>query len=152
MARYSFKLPPLWEETPVSIADGRSAELDARFASSEGPSLFILVAPVLRFKEIGNNADVRIDFLGTPEQIISGFAPEIFGTPLNEGDVLATEVVKKDGVPYYQWEVKPHNLVTATAVGNRLFLMVITANSRQWRKAESQLRVIQQSFFVPADT
>ena len=140
MARYSFKVPPGWDETPVSIADGRSAELDLRFAQiapSDGPSLFVLV--------------VRIDFLGPPDQIIAGFAPEIFGNPLNEDDVIATQVVKKDGVPYYMWEVKPHYLVAATAVGNRLFLLVISANSRQWRKTEDQLRVIQQSFYVPAE-
>ena len=154
MARYSFKVPPGWDETPVSIADGRSAELDLRFAQiapSDGPSLFVLVAPILRFRDVGVNADVRIDFLGPPDQIIAGFAPEIFGNPLNEDDVIATQVVKKDGVPYYMWEVKPHYLVAATAVGNRLFLLVISANSRQWRKTEDQLRVIQQSFYVPAE-
>ena len=46
-------------------------------------------------------------------------------------------------------EVKPHRLVAATASGNRLFILAISANSRQWRKAQEQLRVIQQSFAVP---
>jgi hypothetical protein len=39
--------------------------------------------------------------------------------------------------------------VAATASGNRLFILAISANSRQWRKAQEQLRVIQQSFAVP---
>lgn len=46
-------------------------------------------------------------------------------------------------------ELKPHRLVAATAVGNRLFLLTITANRRQWLKHEAELRTIQQSFLVP---
>lgn len=108
-----------------------------------------MVAPVLRFRDVGVNADVRIDGLGSPDIIIAGFAPEIFGSPLNDDDVLVTETDEIDGVPYYYWEVKPHHLVAATAVGNRLFMMVLNANGRQWRKAEKDLRVMQKSFFVP---
>jgi hypothetical protein len=29
----------------------------------------------------------------------AGFAPELFGVPLNEGDVLDMQVVQKDGLP-----------------------------------------------------
>ena len=105
----------------------------------------------MRFRDVGVNADVRIDELGTPEQIIAGFAPEIFGGPISdEDDIFKTEIITKDGdVPYYFWEVKPHSLVAATAVGNRLFMQVITANNRQWRKSSDELRVIQKSFHVP---
>lgn len=46
-------------------------------------------------------------------------------------------------------EVKPHRLVAATAVGNRLFILAAAANSRQWRKAQDKLRVMQRSFRVP---
>ena len=148
--RYSFKIPEGWDEVPVSIADLGGTEIDLRYGKDDSGKLFIIVAPVLRFKDVGVNADVRIDFLGTPDQIIAGFAPEIFGGPLDEGDVLATETATKNGVLYYFWEVKPHHLVAATAVGNRLFMMVLTANSRQWRKAGEELRVVQKSFSVPA--
>ena len=34
-----------------------------------------------------DNADVRIQDLGPPEKIISGFNPEIYGGPLNVGDL-----------------------------------------------------------------
>lgn len=133
----------------MSIADLGGTEIDLRYGKEDCGSLFVVVAPVLRFKDVGVNADVRINELNTPDNIIAGFAPEIFGGPLIDGDLIATEVVTKDGVPYYEWEVKPHHLVAATAVGNRLFMMVINANSRQWRKAEKDLRVIQKSFKVP---
>lgn len=46
--------------------------------------------------------------------------------------------------------VKPHNLVAATARGNRVFILAVRAsNSRSWKKYEPQLRVIQESFLVP---
>ena len=93
--------------------------------------------------------------LGPPDRLIMGFAPELVGAPLPDGSVSDTQVVKKDGRTYYQWEIeltgtsKPFHLVTATAVGNRAFLLATAANGRQWRAAQDKLRTIQQSFFVP---
>jgi hypothetical protein len=45
-------------------------------------------------------------------------------------------------------ELKPHRLVEATAFRNRMFLLAISANGRQWRKGEEKLRRIQQSFSI----
>ena len=42
----------------------------------------MVVAPVLRFQDVGFNADIRIEELGPPEKLIGGFAPELFGSPL----------------------------------------------------------------------
>jgi hypothetical protein len=63
----------------------------------------VIVAPVLRFMEVGYNANVVIADIGLPDKIINGFAPELFGRPLEEGDVLSTTVVDHDGLQYYQW-------------------------------------------------
>ncbi|KAF8064524.1 PPD4 [Scenedesmus sp. PABB004] len=151
MPRYSFKVPEGWEETPVSIADLGGTEIDLRFARPDQGNLQVVVAPVLRFADVGFNADVRIDQLNQPDAIISGFAPELFGRPLNEGDVLEQRETVKGGVKYYEWEVKPHNLVSATAVGNRVFIISIAAkSSRVWARAADTLRAMQASFFVPA--
>jgi len=147
--RYSFKIPEGWDETPVSIADLGGTEIDLRYGKEDCGSLFIVVAPVLRFLDVGYNADVRIGELGPPDKIISGFAPELFGSPIVDGDVLATETATKDGLDYYYWEVKPHHLIAATAVGNRLFILSTTSNSLQWRRAATNLRIIQKSFTVP---
>ena len=51
-------------------------------------------------------------------------------------------------VKYGRRELKPHRLVEATAYKNRMFLMAISANGRQWRKGQEQLRHIQQSFNI----
>ena len=147
--RYSFKVPSGWDETPVSIADLGGTEIDLRYGRDDSGSLFIVVAPVLRFLDVGYNADVRIEELGPPDKIIAGFAPELFGKPLDEDDVIATETATRGGLTYYFWELKPHHLVAATAVGNRVFILSTTSNSRQWRKAEAELRVAQRSFYVP---
>eukprot|EP00879_Flechtneria_rotunda_P002441 GHRR01002638.1.p1 GENE.GHRR01002638.1~~GHRR01002638.1.p1 ORF type:complete len:307 (+),score=44.49 GHRR01002638.1:87-923(+) len=148
--RYSFKVPEGWEETPVSIADLGGTEIDLRFVNKDQGNLQVVVAPVLRFADIGFNADVRIDQLNNPGAIISGFAPELFGRPLDDEDVLEEKVTDKNGVKYYEWMVRPHNLVTATAVGNRVFILSLGAkSSRVWQKASQQLRQIQRSFYVP---
>jgi len=43
-------------------------------------------------------------------------------------------------------ELKPHRLVAATAYKNRVFLMALVANGRQWRKSQATLRKMQESF------
>ncbi|BDA49190.1 PsbP domain-containing protein 4, chloroplastic [Coccomyxa sp. Obi] len=146
--RYSFKVPKGWEETPVSIADLGGTEIDLRFSNKDQGSLAVVVAPLLRFIDVGFNADVRIEEVGPPEKLISGFAPELFGSPLAEDDVMEQTIAKKNNLTYYRWELKPHRLVAATAYKNRMFLMAIQANGRQWRKAESDLRRVQESFDI----
>lgn len=54
-----------------------------RFTSPDQGSLAVVVAPVLRFADVGFNADVHIEELGPPDKLISGFAPELFGSPLS---------------------------------------------------------------------
>lgn len=109
----------------------------------------VVVAPVLRFSDVGFNAEITLEELGTPDKIIGGFAPELFGHPLEEGDIVSQDIKRKNGLSYYMWEIKPHRLVTATAFKNRVFLLSLSANGRQWRKADEKLRTIQDSFMIP---
>lgn len=157
--RYAFKVPEGWQETPVSIADLGGTEIDLRFGNADQGQLSVVVAPVLRFIDVGFNADVRIEEIGPPEKIIAGFAPELFGAPLQEEDTLETETNKKGELTYYSWVLKPpaggpggnvggRRLVAATAFKNRMFLMALSANPRQWRRAEDALRGIVKSFVV----
>lgn len=57
-------------------------QIDLRFTNPEEGSLEVVVAPVMRFKDISFNANVKIEDIAPPERIISGFALEIFGAPL----------------------------------------------------------------------
>jgi len=148
--KYRFSVPAGWEETPVSIADLGGTEIDLRYGSKAQGSLVVVVAPVARFVDVERNADVRITELGPADVIIEAFAVELFGAPLNPGDVLETDVSvdKGSGLTYYRWTLKPHRLVAATAVGNRLFFLAISATGVQWRRAEAELRAISASFRV----
>lgn len=149
--QYSFRLPSTWQETPVSIADAGGTEIDIRFSNRDEGELQVVVAPILRFKDVGYNANVGLEDLGSPDKIIAGFTPELYGNPLSDGDVLDTQVYQKDGNTYYQFYMKPHRFVTATATGNRLFLLAASANSRQYRKGAEHLRMIADSFYVPPE-
>ncbi|PSC73193.1 domain-containing 4 [Micractinium conductrix] len=147
--RYSFKVPQGWDEVPVSIADLGGTEIDMRYYSPEQGKLLVVVAPVARFKDIPFNTSVTIKDLGSPEVLISGFAPELYGEPLGEEDILDVQEVTKDGQPYYIYELSRHRLVSAAATGNRLYIMSVNAKSIQWRKHSADLLNIRNSFTVP---
>ncbi|XP_010930636.2 psbP domain-containing protein 4, chloroplastic [Elaeis guineensis] len=143
---YTFKVPEGWEEVPVSIADLGGTEIDLRFASSQEGRLFVIVAPVLRFADLGENA--RIEQIGPPEKVINAFGPEVIGENV-EGKVLSMEVAEHSGRTYYQYELEPpHALITATAAGNRLYLFNVTANGLQWKRHFKDLKQIADSFRV----
>lgn len=63
-------------------------QIDLRFGNELEGSLAIVVAPVLRFRDVGFNSDVRIQELGPPDKLISGFGPELFGKPLEVQPLL----------------------------------------------------------------
>jgi len=150
--QYLFKVPggAGWEEIPVSIADLGGTEIDLRYTSREQGDIAVVVAPVLRFKDVGFNASITIEELGTPERIIKGFAPELFGKPKEDEDIYEMTTTTKGPLTYYLWRVKPYFLATATAVGNRIFILTVSSSARQWKKHEADLRKIQESFFVPS--
>ncbi|KAL4448957.1 hypothetical protein ABPG77_007674 [Micractinium sp. CCAP 211/92] len=147
--RYKFKVPQGWEEVPVSIADLGGTEIDLRYLSADQGNLFVVVAPVARFRDIPFNSSLDIQALGTPDQLIAGFAPELYGGPLQEDDVLDMQVVTKGGLPYYVYELTRHRLVSAAATGNRLYILAVNAKSLQWRKHSEVLLKIRDSFEVP---
>ncbi|XP_010270435.1 PREDICTED: psbP domain-containing protein 4, chloroplastic isoform X1 [Nelumbo nucifera] len=143
---YAFSVPKDWEEVPVSIADLGGTEIDLRFASTQEGRLFVIVAPVLRFADLGG--DATIEQIGPPEKVINAFGPEVIGENV-EGKVLTMEVAEHSGRTYYQYELEPpHALITATAAGNRLYLFSVTANGLQWKRHYKDLKRIAESFRV----
>ena len=69
-------------------------QIDLRFSNKDQGSLAVVVAPLLRFIDVGFNADVRIEEIGPPEKLISGFAPELFGSPLSVREETAHAVCR----------------------------------------------------------
>lgn len=114
--QYRFVVPPSWDEIPVSIADPGGAELDLRFQSADEGDVAVLVAPVLRFRDVGFNADVKLEDLLEPAALIKGFGPEIIGKPVEDDDIVEINKVKKEGRMYYEYELTTkHLLVGARA-------------------------------------
>jgi len=153
---YSFKVPDGWDEKPTSIADLGGAEVDLRFQGTEG-DLAVIVAPVLRFRDVGFNADINLDeiFDGGPKQLITGFAPEITGEPLEDENLLRMEKVTANNLPKYQYEILGgdklpghHLLISATATKNRVYIITVNASANQWRKNKDKLLKIAESFAV----
>jgi hypothetical protein len=145
---YTFLLPQDggWEEVPVSIADLGGTEVDARWKSAKQGDIGVVLAPVLRFSDVGFGADVRIDELGTPEKLIKGFGPEIMQRNVDDL-VESTNVRKTGGLTYYDYELSGHTLITMTAQGNRVFIIFIRAqNSQQWKRHQDEFRTIASSF------
>lgn len=151
---YSFRVPDGWKEEPVSIADLGGTEIDVRFTEKDQGQLAVVVAPVLRFMNVGFNADVRIEDIGSPEKVLNGFAPEILGRPVDPEDLVNEETMKKrfgpggEELTFYLWETKAHDLLSATAFKNRVFIIALRASGRQYRAAKEGLRTIQKSFVV----
>lgn len=74
MPRYSLVIPSGWEEQPVSIADLGGTEIDMRYSSPEEGALSVVVAPILRFLDVGFNANVTLSDIGSPEKVLTGDA------------------------------------------------------------------------------
>lgn len=145
--RYSFKMEQSWEEVPVSIADPAGSEIDVRFKAAEGQgSAAVVVAPIMRFADIPFNADVKIEDLGGPKKMITAFAPEIFGAPLEDDGILKADTETIDGLTYYTFDCKPRFLVKMTAYKNRLFIMNVTGSAIQFRKHRDDLELVRNSF------
>lgn len=147
---YTFLVPENFQEVPVSIADLGGAEVDLRFSDKVGGDLAVVVAPVLRFADVGFNADVTIEELATPQKLISAFAPELTGNPLEEENLIDIGTSSDDsGLVYYNYELKsPHTLIRATAVKNRLFIITVRGSSSAWRKNQKDFRLIRDTFRV----
>lgn len=56
--------------------------------------------------------------------------------------------MKRDCCVAARRELKGFRLVSATAYKNRLFIMSVVANVRQWKKHYDDLNAIQKSFYV----
>lgn len=147
---YSFLVPESWNEIPVSIADLGGTEVDLRFKDPKEGDLAVVVAPVMRFANIGFNANVKIDELGSPQKMIEGFGPEILGQNVDE-ILESTSTRKVDGVTYYDYEMAGHILITMTAAKNRVYIMTVKPRSFAWRKMEDDFRAIADSFRVMDD-
>eukprot|EP00747_Dinoflagellata_sp_TGD_P054529 gnl/TRDRNA2_/TRDRNA2_149072_c0_seq1.p1 gnl/TRDRNA2_/TRDRNA2_149072_c0~~gnl/TRDRNA2_/TRDRNA2_149072_c0_seq1.p1 ORF type:complete len:193 (-),score=22.83 gnl/TRDRNA2_/TRDRNA2_149072_c0_seq1:477-1013(-) len=115
----------------------------------------VVVAPVLRFSDVGFGADVRIEQLGDPEKLINGFGPEITGDTV-EDHVDSMSTRKADGLTFYDYELSGISrrlpgplLVTMTAAKNRLYICIAKPKvPSRWAEEQSTFRTMVDSFRV----
>jgi len=163
MPRYTFRVPVGWDEVPISIADLGGSEIDLRFVGTDPEKdnepvgdLCVIVAPVGRFRDTDGSMSLKIEDIGDPRRVIEGFSPEISRDPIGEDNVLAMDqFTGEDGLTYYSYHVKttqrPHMFITITAEINRVFIMAVFANNRQYRKHKDMLEKIAMTFRVDSE-
>mmetsp|Transcript_34117 Transcript_34117/g.85882 ORF Transcript_34117/g.85882 Transcript_34117/m.85882 type:complete len:285 (-) Transcript_34117:146-1000(-) len=147
---YSFDVYEGWTEVPVSIADPGGSEIDVRFNSEDMGGLKVVLAPALRFVDIKQGTNPGIEELVPFERFMSGFGPELTQNPVDDTEIVDRFKDTRDGLTYYNFELKNHTLVAATAYRKRIFIICLTAPSRQWRNNSDKLRAVMKSFKVNA--
>ena len=145
---YTFDVYEGWEEIPVSIADPGGTEIDVRFNSDEDGGLKIVLAPVLRFTDVPEGANPTIEELIPFERFMAGFGPELTQNPVDDDMIVDRFVDKRDGLMYYNFELKDHTLVAATVWKKRVNIICLKAPARQWRASADKLRNTMKSFKV----
>jgi hypothetical protein len=66
-----------------------------------------------------------------------------------DDDMIVDKFVDtRDGLTYYNFELKDHTLVAATVWKKRVNIICCTSSSRQWRKSADKLRNTMKSFKV----
>jgi len=146
---YKFLIYDGWDERPVSIADPEGTEIDAKFASDEDGELKIILAPILRFADFPNESNPQIqDFLSLAN-FIKGFGPELIGAPVQEEDVVSSSTDERNGLTFYNYELRTHWLISATVHQRRVYIMAIHANALQWRRSYTKLLRTSNSFSIP---
>ena len=145
---YSFDVYEGWEEVPVSIADPGGTEIDVRFNSEDDGGLKVVLAPVLRFADVKEGTNPGIEELIKFDRFMAGFGPELTQSPVDESDIVDSFVDEREGLTYYNFELKNHTLVAATAWKKRIFIICLQAPSRQWRNSADKLRATMKSFKV----
>jgi hypothetical protein len=109
---------------------------------------------------LGYGADVRLPDVGSPEKLMAGFFPELFGQTMEEADILEARVEQRaprnaaaSTVPltYYFYELSKRRRVAMTATGNRVFILSLAPRSSVGgRKHVGEFKQIAESFDVNA--
>lgn len=146
---YRFVTYEGWEEKPVSIADPEGTEIDAKFASEQDGELKIILAPILRFADFPAESNPRIQDFLTLSSFIKGFGPELVGAPVQEEDVVNSYEDEREGLTFYNYELKNHWLISATVYQRRVYIMVLHSSSLQWRRSYAKLLQTAASFSIP---
>lgn len=102
--KYRFLPTLLWTLCSACANKHLVPQIDLRYTSKEMGEIAVVVAPVLRFADIGFNANVKIEDLGDPKKIIQGFGPELYGKPVDDEMIYELNSGKNGDLTYYYGE------------------------------------------------
>jgi len=147
---YTLDIPVDWREEMVSLNDGKLYGVDLRFKSKDGSAQLAMSALPYANRDSIDQAGPPDEALDTFIELVGAFwSANGFGDP--DRAVGSTSAVRSDGVgKYYIYELQsPKCLIAATATDGMLYILNVSASSRQWKKSEETLKTILNSFNVP---
>eukprot|EP00244_Chara_vulgaris_P011202 TRINITY_DN5454_c0_g1_i1.p1 TRINITY_DN5454_c0_g1~~TRINITY_DN5454_c0_g1_i1.p1 ORF type:complete len:214 (-),score=21.57 TRINITY_DN5454_c0_g1_i1:23-664(-) len=160
VAPYQFFLPPTWRQLRIAnIQSGNYCQpkcaepwVEVKFEDPKQGLLQVVAAPLVR---LTNKTNVAIDEIGGPEKLIAALGPFVTGNSFDPDEVVDIGMKESGSQKYYTYTLETpfaltglHNLAIATAKGNTVLLMVISASQKQWEKHEALLREMADSFSV----
>ncbi|KAK9808421.1 hypothetical protein WJX73_003065 [Symbiochloris irregularis] len=156
---YKFAVPPTWKEEKIAnIQSGNFCAprcdepwTEVIFINPAEGKAQLIVAPLRRLTP---KSKASIDQIGDPNGVMAAIGPYLTGTgPPEEEEILKAEKETRDGRTYYVYEANtsagptgPHILTAATTKGDNAYILIVSANERQWSKSQSKLRKVVQSF------
>lgn len=68
---------------------------------------------------------------------------------MQDDDILKSFTDTRDGLVYYNYELRSHRLISATIYQRRVYIMVIHGTALQWRRSYDKLLQTALSFYIP---
>jgi len=166
IGKYKFAMPGTWiRRTVANILSGNYCQprcdepwTEVLFQGpkgTKGGSLQVIVSPLNKLSRSSLAPGESIDKVGTMDGIIFSLGPNITGNTIEEEEVASKEAKKIDGVTYYWYELDTpyaktgqRQVASIAAKDNAVFVMAVSATSKQWQENQDDLRKIVQSFRI----
>lgn len=157
-APYRFALPPNFVEQKVAnIQSGNYCQprcdepwTEVIFEGATGGRVELIVSPL---QKLTPRKNVKVEDLGTPDQVLQRIGNYITGTYLDDDALVAATTRTQDGLTYYFYELfspyaktGAHSYTACTVKGDLAFLFVASASEKAWAKQEKTLREVVESF------
>ncbi|KAG2492356.1 hypothetical protein HYH03_009304 [Edaphochlamys debaryana] len=155
---YRFALPKnFFEQKVANIQSGNYCQprcdepwTEVIFEGPTGGRVELIVSPL---QKLTPRRKVKVEDLGTPEQVLERVGNYITGSYLDEDALIAAASKQLDGQTYYFYELNaPYSKIGArsytslTVKGDLAYLFIATASEKNWSKMEPMLKTVVESF------
>ncbi|KAF2604346.1 hypothetical protein F2Q70_00026698, partial [Brassica cretica] len=155
---YQFVLPPNWKQLRIAnILSGNYCQpkcaepwIEVKFENEKQGKVQVVASPLIR---LTNKPNATIEDIGEPERVIASLGPFVTGNSYDSDELVDTSIEKIGDQTYYKYVLETpfaltgsHNLAKATAKGNTVVLLVVSATEKQWQSSQKTLQAILDSF------